>query len=101
MDWSKLKEGRARSVKMMQDVLDQTEPLGLNAKLVFFLGLPVVFWQVLKVAVGMALAFMLGVVVKMAEIVFMPFVMLYVLIDITCISFWYLKEIAIRTSEDN
>lgn len=100
MAWAELKRKRAIAVAQMQDVLDGTEPLGLNAVLVFLLGLPVIMWQVLRAIVTIGFEAVVAVFTHVTAIFLLPFIYLYLIIDITLISIWYLKRISIRTSEE-
>lgn len=100
MDWPEIKRLRKQAIDGMKDVLEHTEPLGLNVVFVFCLGTPVIAWQCLKAAMTLISAGVLGMIAMMFKIAITPVIALYLLIDTTLISLWYLKEIAKKISEE-
>lgn len=101
VDWAELKKRRAAAIKEMQFVLEHTEPLGLNVVLVFAMGLPVLAWQAIKGAVFILLGLVVDMVLSVLMLFAKPFITLYLIVDLTLISFWYLKQISIKTSEEH
>jgi hypothetical protein len=100
VDWAELKRRRAAAIKEMQFVLDHTEPLGLNVVVVFLMGIPVLLWQLIKGSLGLVVGTLMSMVWLTARAIAAPFITLYLIVDLTLIGLWYLKEVSIKTSED-
>lgn len=99
MDWHELKRRRSHAVVSMQLMLDNAEPLDLNPVLVFVLGLPVLAWHMLTGALGILTGTLIGMMVKAAQIIFAPFLALYLIVDLFLIALWFLKAIAVKSGK--
>ena len=97
MEWAELKRRRSHAVVNMQLMLDNAEPLDLNPVLVFVLGLPVLAWHMFTGALGILTGTLIGMMVKVVQIIFAPFLALYLIVDLFLIALWFLKAIAVKS----
>ena len=97
MDWHELKRRRSHAIVSMQLTLDNATPLGLNPVFVFVLGLPVLAWQMFTGALGILTGTLIGMTINVVQIVFAPFLALYLIVDLFLIALWFLKAIAVKS----
>jgi hypothetical protein len=100
MEWDEMKRRRQLAIYGMKSVLDSTEPLGLNVVIVFVMGIPVITWQWLRTALSISIAGLIGIAVMLTKVVMVLFIATYMVVDTFMICTWYLKEIAVKISEE-